>query len=384
VGNSRGKLTPGPALHSVLKKGVPDLTVLVGEEDFLKDDALRQIRGRLGPDADVEVIDGPRNAQEDKDFDPASVFDGLRTGSLFGGERAIVVRNADRFVAGSGDGLSNTIENPVKGAALVLFLKKLDGRKKLGKLVASRGLKVSCDRLYDRPSPWERGRVPAHEHELSRWTAARANALGKRMTTETAHVLTRHTGNDLGRIAGALKSLVVFLGDKPEIDAETVEKLVAGTGEETAFRLCDEILEGGAKSALTTLETMYRSGMNMGGKSARGPEAVSMIVIATLKRKLRDAYRARRALEDGMSPPDVVASFGPKSRGFVDVFKRQLMRYDEKALRRALKGLRTMEAAFKSGGAPEGPDLALVTFVVDLCRTPPPGRERTRGSRTWA
>jgi len=374
MGRTRGELIPGPELDAILRRGVPPIVALVGEEDFLKEDALRQVRRAMGDSAEVETFDGPRNDTEASAFDPARVFDGLRTGSLFGGQRIVAVRTADRFVKESAKSLGRLLEQPVRDACLVVFLKRMDGRTKVARLIAKVGMKVTCGRLYDRPPPWLIGKTPEHENDLAKWTQARAQRAGKRMSLPVAHGLAQQTGNDLGRIAGILESIAVYLGDRKEIDAEVVSELAGGSGEQAIFRLCDEILERNPAKALRTLETTYRSGLGMGGKPVRDPQSITLITLGQLSKKIRNLYRARRAFEGGEPPAQVMERYGPPTPAFQPVFVAQLSKFDSAALRRAISSLRKIETALKSGGDAEGPALLFETFVVALCAGRPPGR----------
>jgi DNA polymerase III delta subunit len=232
------------------------------------------------------------------------------------------------------------------------------------------------------------GKVPDHDHDLSRWTQARASRLGKRMSLEVAHALTEHTGNDLGKIAGSLDALALFVGDRPEIDAAALAEVVGGTGEQTMFRICDEVLEGSARKALHTLETTFRAGLEMQGKSVRKAEGIALIVLGQLSRRLLALYAARRAFERRVSPDEVMSRFGPTQTGFKARFAREVARFDAETLRRSISRLRELEVALKSGGADAGADLLLETFVVDLCRRPAPKggfpwSDRRGGGRRW-
>jgi DNA polymerase III delta subunit len=375
VGGARRELTPGPALKQALGRGVPPVVAFVGEEDFLKEEGLRQVREALGG-ADLEAFDGPRTANEAKSFDATAVFDALRTGSLFGGSRVLVVRRADAFLEAMVDALARLLADPGGAATLVLFLDRLDGRTRFARLLSEKGLRVACRRLYDRPAPWQRGRVPPHEHELAQWTVIRARRHGKRMSLEVAHGLTEHTGNDLGRIAGALETLTVFVGEAPEIGRDAVERLVGGHGEQTVFRLCDEVLDRDGPASVKTLARTFREGLELGGRVERRADGIALIVVSWLGRRFREMLSARRALEEGRPRAEVTRDHGPKQRGLVSTFERHLERYDSRALGRAIGGLRRLELDLKTGRAPGGAEIALLAFLAETCARPPRrGRE---------
>jgi DNA polymerase-3 subunit delta len=82
-----------------------------------------------------------------KDADLQTVSDELRTVSMWGDRRLVVVEDADEFVTKYRPGLEKYAQAPAKKSALVLDVKSWPKTTRLAKQVAQTGLEIECTEL---------------------------------------------------------------------------------------------------------------------------------------------------------------------------------------------------------------------------------------------
>ena len=141
------------------------LFVVVGDEPFFKREAVDKIVSALarGPEGVFGVqhadVEGPEELR------PASmgeVLSDVMTPSLFGSGAVVVVWRADKLLSKGGgkEAVLSFLEKPGKAGTLVLDLRSLDGRTRLGRAVREKGAFIECKRLFDKPPPWKRNAPP--------------------------------------------------------------------------------------------------------------------------------------------------------------------------------------------------------------------------------
>ncbi len=98
------------------------IAVLFGEQDFLKRAAFECLC-RLVLGEDDERLGLTRFAGDQVDL--KTVCDELRTISMWGNSRLVMIDDADRFVSQNREGLEKYLQKPAKNSALVLDVKTL-------------------------------------------------------------------------------------------------------------------------------------------------------------------------------------------------------------------------------------------------------------------
>ena len=126
------------------------VAVVFGDEPFLKQLAVRQLRTMALPEDDSLAAQFDGTTVEWRD-----VSDELSTVSLFNpaGLRLAVVQDADDFVQTNRDGWRTTSHARTRRGVLVLDVTKWASNTRLYKLVDKQGLQVEC-----RPPLWRSGK----------------------------------------------------------------------------------------------------------------------------------------------------------------------------------------------------------------------------------
>ena len=163
---------------------------LVGADSFLQLEALGRIRQSMPPDVQRIDVDGER-------AELADLLDELRSFSMFGGAKLVVVRDADELLARHREALENYVASPSEGSVLVLrFNGALPKNQRIYKAIAKTGEIVECE--------------PPKPAELSRWLTARAKTVHKiTLTPDAIELLKDLVGDDLGRLDNELAKLAL-------------------------------------------------------------------------------------------------------------------------------------------------------------------------------
>ncbi|HUB23946.1 MAG TPA: DNA polymerase III subunit delta [Tepidisphaeraceae bacterium] len=203
----------------------PLVAALVGSDLFLQLSALSEMLRRL-PDAQRTDLDG-------QTAELADVLDEVRCFAMFGGAKAVVVRNADEFIKRFRPQLEDYLESPSDSAMLILRFEKLPSNQRIYKRIQKIGRIENCDAPRD-VTKWivDRGKS---EHRLT-------------VDPEAARMLADHIGNDLGRLDNELAKLALTSNGK--VDAGSVRQTVAFQREREMWDLTNALASGDRAAAL--------------------------------------------------------------------------------------------------------------------------------------
>lgn len=235
-------------LTAFLKVGsdqpIGPMVAVHGKERHLKRMAVDALKARvLGPeDADVGLT---RFAGRDADL--ATVLDELRTVSMWGDARLVIVDDAEDFVSKHRAGLESYLEKPAKTSVLVLDVTTWPKTTRLAKAVAKIGLELECRELTGA--------------ELIRWLSdSSRDQHGKQLGRDGAALMVELAGSDLGLLDQELSKLAAYVGDRAKIEPEDVRTLVGGWKAETTWFMLDALRDGRLDVALGCLDKLLIAG----------------------------------------------------------------------------------------------------------------------------
>ncbi len=233
--------------------------VLYGDEPLLARDALALIDSRVlaGEDAEFSRITFSGDKSANPQLEWRTVIDELSTSALFGGgQRLVIVDNADEFVSRSREQLEAYAAKPSSAGVLVLIVRTWPSNTKLYKAIAASGLPIDC-------------KTPA-EDQLPRWLTQRAEKKHQaKLTADAADQLLEIIGPELGRLDQELEKLALIAlaeagpasKDKlPTISADMARDNVGGWRAKTAWDLSDKMNAGDTARALEQLGRLIESG----------------------------------------------------------------------------------------------------------------------------
>lgn len=266
-----GALVFDTLLRSVKKAAPAPTYYLYGDEDILKDEAVRAISAAALDPASRDFNLDSRVAAE---LEVESLHTLLNTLPMLAERRVVVLHNIEglRRKPKVREELMRYMERPAASTVLVL----VQGGGEEGAPELSRhAISVEISRL-----PPER---------VARWLAHRAGELGLTLEPEAAAHLQRVTGDDLGVLARELEKLAGIDGGHP-ISRDEVAQLVGVRHGETVEDLVGAVLERDTLRAAPLVEPVLGQ-----------PGVTGVRIVTALGTELLGTALARAELDQGIS-----------------------------------------------------------------------------------
>jgi DNA polymerase-3 subunit delta len=216
--------------------------VLYGPERYFRQEILQRIPGASGEEADLTLtrIAGP-------DAELRDVMADLKTVSMFGDQRIVLVEDADEFVSTNRAALEKYVAQPAKSSLLILDVKSWPKNTKLFKLVDQHATAIECGELTG--------------IKLQKWLQKLAqNDYGKKLEQEAAALIIELAGDGLTLLQQEVAKLAAFVGDAIEITRDDVPKVVGGWRTETTWVMLDAVRDGQPGKAIEALDKLLKSG----------------------------------------------------------------------------------------------------------------------------
>lgn len=333
---------------------------VVGDEPFLKQRALDRIVAQLTRGAEGRFglrtadMEGP---EEQRPAGAGELLADLLTPSLFAKTTVVAVRRADKLLAkgGSADAILDFLDAPGAAGALVLDLKSVDGRTRVGRTLKEKGMVVECKRLFDKPPPWKPD-APRHDNPLSHWIVREGRRAGLSLALPVAQALADRVGNNLAGLAEEIDKLALFKGAGGDrairVDESDVAASVGDYNDFGIFRLTDAVGSRNLEEALRIAGALFEQGLRSfgkGGTTTSAEPGVAAVIVGRLHAKLREVFRARAILDGGGGAGDVQTGLG-KHRAFVQGLVEEARRFPLSAMDAALDALFRADRALKTGG----------------------------------
>jgi DNA polymerase-3 subunit delta len=303
---------------------------LVGHDRTLRNDALadglRQLAG------DEEGLSPAR--LDGATADLAEVLDEVRTPSLLGDLRVVIVDDADPFISANRAALERYCANPADDGTLILACNTLPRNTRLYKAINSVGKVVFCN--------------PPKGREVAPWIIRRAETRhGKRIAPRAAEMLREHVGDAPGLLDAELGKLAVYVGGRPEISADDVDALIGHHREEKIFAVTDAMSNGDTDTALRQWEQVLAT-----------DRAAPARAIAGMAWGIRRLLEARRDWDQGTALRELAR------RMYTDpgLLQRRLERLSINQLEEQQRDLLSADLAVKTGASTV--DAALQKFIV--------------------
>ena len=206
---------------------------LYGEDEYLKEDALRHL---LNAAVDPATRDFNLDQRKGAELDAATLASLLAMPPMMADRRVVVIRDVTALRKDARAALTSYLASPAADLLLVLTA---PGDAKEDKSLARSTVAVEC-------RPLSGAQVP-------KWIVSRVERdLGVSITPDAVELLQSAAGTDLSQLALELDKLAAYAGGKP-IDEDAVTAVVGIRREETAGRLLDAIASRDANLALSLL-----------------------------------------------------------------------------------------------------------------------------------
>jgi DNA polymerase III subunit delta len=216
------------------------VTVVVGEEEFLIDRAVREVLSSLSDFEDIHDLDGAA-------LGPGEL-ESLTSPSLFGGGPVVVIRSAQNLLKEPGLEVQRYLANPAPDVALVLT--HAGGAK--GKDILAAARKSPGASVVEIP------KITRFAERLD-FIRAEFRRSGSRADDGAARALLDAVGSDLRELAAACDQLAA---DSPgPVDESVVSTYYRGRAEATGFSVADRAVEGHLVQAVEQLRWALSTGV---------------------------------------------------------------------------------------------------------------------------
>lgn len=309
---------------------VHPIYALVGRDPFLRNEILGDLLEAARQDSDSL---GPARF-DGAQAELADVLDEVRTASLLGDRRVVIVDAADPFIKANRAALERYASAPADTGSLILLCDALAKSTRLYRFINKNGKVITC------PAP--AGRT------LIEWISARARTrYGKRLSHGGAQMLRDHLGDGLGVLDMELGKLTAYTGEREEITAADINALTGHHREEKVFAVMDAMSSGDVEAAIGNWEQVLAT-----------DRAAPARAIAGLAWGLRRLLEARRDWEGGTGIGELAR------RMYTDpaTLRRRLERVTVDKLEAQQEDLLSADLAIKTGASTI--ILAVERFIV--------------------
>jgi len=209
--------------------------LFLGEEDFLKEEAIEDLKSRFLDQKTKELNYGVFYAKE-RNLDFRKMIDSLNTLPFLSKKRLVVLKDADSSPAPLKQSILFYLRNP-KESSIFIIETKLPVIKGEFFLEASKlAHLVYYRRLTD--------------SGVNAWLVKKAGLSGKKISAEAIYTIKENLPNNLRILSSNMDNIVLYIGKRPLITKQDVEKVIGSSPLHTAFDLIGSIEKRDAKSAL--------------------------------------------------------------------------------------------------------------------------------------
>ena len=231
-------------LKSLEKKQIASLYHFTGEENFLKDEAIKKLIEILIPKGQESFNLNIVYASQTK-LD--QILNLTQTFPIGSEKRLVVVYEVEKLSPNEKEFLLEHLNSVPNSTCLVLVSGKLDKRTKFSQTIREK-IKNSVE--FN----------PLKEEQLLLWISNRVKTFQKSMDKEAVELLESWVGNSLFDLASQIQKLVLYVGDKKNISKSDVENVVGVTKTHKSWDLGHKVGEKDVAGALEILKSLILYG----------------------------------------------------------------------------------------------------------------------------
>jgi DNA polymerase-3 subunit delta len=231
--------------------GLEMVYLFTGEDTFLMEEAIRNMRKSLGEDTLMNFY----SFSPDESGTADKAIELLNTIPFFDDKRLVVIRNVHRFDAKSFEKIIRYVNNPSDTATLVMTMEGQKPWKDKEKKPWEEKYKALSEKAKQQTFN------EMKDSQLISWIIARVKSMEKEIEAETANLLKDALLSQTWQIASELEKLCLYTGDRKKITHDDVKKLVLKTYDDTVFKLADALFDRKAE-VLLRIREIEASGIN--------------------------------------------------------------------------------------------------------------------------
>lgn len=217
--------------------------ILLGEEDYLKESALSDIKKKCFPSEDQTILSFNYLSIDGKSAASNQIIQECQQLPIMSNTRLIAVKDAERIID---DKLSEYIQNPTETTCLVLILRKIDKRLGIYKTLE----KYAEIQQYDHPN----------EKDVISWIQRYIKAKKKRISLSDVSCIADILENNLTGIMQELDKLITYVGNRETISEKDIETILSENKTWDSFALTNEIQNKNTSGAIKKINDILDQG----------------------------------------------------------------------------------------------------------------------------
>ena len=326
---------PEDVLSRLSKEPIAALYLFHGDEAYLIDRAVDQVRRRLPQDAIVQTFYAGQDPVE-------AVLDAWGAPSLFAPQTLVILRSAEQLRDEERERLGKEADFRDAGQPLVVCG---HGRLELNRKFFSRCAKTGFAAEFRHP----------FDNQLPVWAQRFARERKLRLSDEAAQLLSELIGPDLLALSTELDKVATFVFPDTDIDAQAVERCTGNIHQHEAFELADALGRRDRKKALGLLRQVLSD------------ERRALPVLHTLVGHFRRLWQLRDAQAQGLPEAHIGRALGLRGQRLRRLLNQSRL-YSVPDLRRVLHRAAALDRRLKSARTPAG--VLFDALVLDICARP--------------
>lgn len=313
----------------------PPVVAIIGTDSFLQLSALADVLRLLPSDAGRADFDG-------ETAELADVLDEARSYSMFGGGKAVIVRNADPFFKQYREQLETYVAAPSNSATLIFRLTTLPSNQRIYKAIQKVGRIDRCE-------------IPK---DLARWVIDRAKTAHKlSVAPDAAPALVDLIGDDLGRLDNELAKLALS-SPITTITSRDIDGVVAFQRDRDMWDLTASLAAGDSAAAISRWRQLVQL-----------DSSAEFRAVTWLGLWLENVTKALNMLARGQSPASIGQSLRIWPRE-LDAFLLTAKRMGKTGVRRAVDLLAEIDFQIKTGVGDAASNVERFILTLATGKTP--------------
>jgi DNA polymerase-3 subunit delta len=329
-----------------VKGPLAPLYVVIGEEDYLRDQALATLKRAVCGEAEdagfnCDVFHGDEDTAD-------RVLSCAMEIPVFAPRRLVVLKQADKWPAKETEKCLSYLSAPHESTILVVAAAKLDRRLKWTQALMQHAVVVDCDPLPDR-------QIPA-------WIHREARSFGITVQEDAVLLLKEVAGGSLYALRRELEKLSAYVPTGRPVHLEDVEAL---RGTEPGASVFDLIIAIGA-GAVGRAFTILARNLDAGEAPLR--------ILGALVWQYRRLWKVKDSTRQGGRPGEAGRALG------MDPIRATafLAQFSEAHLHQAFRLFMEADSKLKGGSGGSGKRV-LEELLLQLCQRPKPDEKPSSG-----
>ena len=254
-------------LSELKKSELLPVYLLAGPEEYLKEECIKIIKGRLFTPGDLvemnlQVIYGDTNQA-------VTIINACKAMPFGAKKKLVIVKNFSKLSKEDKTQLTPYLSSPTIHTCLILITEKIE------KDVVHDGCQVV--NFYS-----------LYESEVNDWIGQQVQKYKKKIRTDASRLLVSKVGTGLSGLSSEIEKLCLFVGKKEHIETIDVTEVVSNNREANIFELMDAIGQKRAQQALKALNDLL----------SQKEEPVKILFMIT--RHLRNIFKLKFLQKQGI------------------------------------------------------------------------------------